>query len=74
MKIEIDFAEAIEKYPVKEMDTKSGQKFYVQQLNIKTKYYTTTLIVKSYNKDLIKTVQPKQTELKEGDKIEKKKK
>jgi hypothetical protein len=63
MKIEIDFAEVIEKYPVKELKTAAGTVFYQHQMNIKTKYGTTALIIKTYNQDLIKRVEPKQVEL-----------
>jgi hypothetical protein len=56
MKIEIDFVEIIEKMPMRKMITKSGKQFYQQQLNIKSKNGTTTLIAKSYNKDLIKEI------------------
>lgn len=61
MKIEIDFVEAIDIKPVKEIKMKNGKVYFQHQLNIKQKNYTTSIISKSYNRELIKSgvVDPK---------------
>lgn len=53
MKIEIDYVEELRVEPIKEIETKTGKKFYTRSFVVKNKKSSDLIILKSMEKETL---------------------